>query len=199
MLQSIILVRQRETDYNKERRMQGWLDVPLNKTGREQAKAIALKLRGIKYDAVYSSDLIRAYETAKIIVKSLKHKINTTGALRERDMGIFAGWAWESERDEIKDMLWAEFQASRDSEDLHWNKHQGESQHQMSTRVSDFMRSLHALHAKQSVVIVTHSGTINRILEQYKLKQSIEGFRMIRNGAVLILNKSAEGYTLEEM
>ncbi len=199
MPQKIIIVRHGETDYNLERRMQGWLDIPLNKTGRDQAKIAATKLRGIKFDAIYSSDLIRAHETAKIISKTVKQSIIISPALRERDMGIFAGWAWESEHDPIKDSLWIEFESARDQDNLDWNKHSGESMRQMSERISVFMESLHSSHKDQIIVIVTHGGTINRILEKYQIKSTKEGFRMIKNASLLILHKETTAYRLEEL
>lgn len=199
MPQKIYIVRHGETDYNAERRMQGWLDIPLNKTGRDQAKLAAAKLRGIKFDAVYSSDLIRAHETATIIAKTLRRKVSTTDALRERDMGIFAGWSWEVERDPIKDSLWKEFESARDNDDLNWKGHQGESMKEMSHRISEFMQNIHVVHSQQSILVVTHGGTINRILELYQLKSAGEGFRMISNASVLVLTKQSTTYSLEEL
>ena len=199
MPQKIYIVRHGETDYNRERRMQGWLDIPLNKTGRDQAQLATAKLRGIKFDAIYSSDLIRAHETAKIIAKTLRRKVSTTGALRERDMGIFAGWSWEVERDPIKDSLWKEFESARDNEDLDWKRHQGESMKEMSHRISEFMQNLHTVHSQQSILVVTHGGTINRILEHYHVKSASEGYRDVGNASVLVLTKQSTTYSLEEL
>lgn len=199
MPQKIIIVRHGETDYNKERRMQGWIDVPLNETGHAQAKATAEKLLSFTFDAIYSSDLIRAHATAKYIASLHQKEISTTQALRERDMGIFSGWAWEKERDEEKDKLWIEFQASQTDNYVDWNKHQGESMTQMSKRVSEFLSTLHVVHRDQSVLLVTHGGTINRILEHYSVKAAAEGFRMIGNASVLVLHKTTDQYRLEEI
>jgi len=199
MPKKIILVRHGETDYNLERRMQGWLDISLNESGRSQAHVAAAKLQSIKINAIYTSDLKRAYETAQTIGCLIKQKVTPTPALRERDMGIFAGWAWESERDPAKDKLWQEFEEARDNEDLTWNKHSGESVGQMSTRITIFMQHLHAQHTDQTIVVVTHGGTINRILEQYQIKPAKEGFRPITNAGVLILHKHPKGYQLQEI
>lgn len=199
MPQKIILVRHGETDYNKERRMQGWLDIPLNNNGRIQAVATSAKLVDIQVDALYSSDLRRAHETAKHLARVIKKEIIPSPALRERDMGIFSGWQWETEHDPIKDQLWKEFETARDNEDLDWNKHQGESMRQITKRITTFMENLHVTHRDQTVVIVTHGGTINRILEQYQIKSAAEGFRMITNASVLILHKHVTTYRLEEL
>lgn len=199
MPKKIIIVRHGETDYNKERRMQGWLDIPLNDVGIAQAIASSTKLVGVKIDAIYSSDLVRAHETAKHISSVAKIDIVATPALRERDMGIFSGWRWESEPDPEKEKLWVEFESARDNEDIHWNKHRGESMHQMTTRVKDFMDQIHKSHQDQTVVIVSHGGTINRLLEIYNFKSSKEGFRDIKNASLLVMYKETIGYRLEEI
>lgn len=199
MPKKIILIRHGETNYNKERRMQGWLDVPLNQNGRSQAEAASAKLVNIKVDALYSSDLRRAHETAQHLARVIKQTIISAQSLRERDMGIFAGWQWETEHDPVKDQLWTEFQVARDQEDLDWNKHQGESMRQMTQRIEDFMKQLHVIHKDQTVVIVTHGGTINRILEYYQLKSSTEGYREVGNASVLVLHKELTSYQLEEL
>ncbi len=199
MPQKIIIVRHGETDYNVERRMQGWLDIPLNENGKAQAKASSSKLVGIQIDAIYSSDLIRAHETAKHISQVTGTQINITQALRERDMGIFSGWRWESEPDAEKESLWTEFESARDNEDVHWNKHRGESMHQMNKRIQDFMQRVHDTHKDQVVALITHGGTINSLLELYNLKEAKEGFRMIGNASILVLHKEESNYRLEEL
>ncbi len=195
----LYLIRHGETDYNKERRMQGWLDIPLNQLGHTQAKAAAHILVNHKIEVLYSSDLLRAKETAHHISKQLMLKPSYTPALRERDMGLFSGWAWESERDEYKDKLWVEFEAARDGADPDWNKHGGESIADMTARISDFMQELHAMHPDKSVGLVTHGGTINRILEIYNLKTPQAGFRMVKNSEVLVLHQHRSTYSLEEI
>lgn len=199
MPKKIIIIRHGETNYNAERRIQGWLDIPLNENGKSQAKDSSTKLIGVQIDAIYSSDLTRAHETAKHVSEAVGTQINITQALRERNMGIFSGWSWESEPDQEKESLWTEFESARDNEDVHWNKHRGESMHQMNKRIHDFMQQVHTTHKDQVVVLVTHGGTINSLLELYKLKAAKEGFRMIGNASLLVLHKEVTGYRLEEI
>jgi len=89
----LTLVRHGETDLNKQKLMQGGdIDMPLNKIGKEQVKALAKTLNADDYDLIVSSDLKRASETAKILAKELgvKH-VGSYELLRERGFGVWSG------------------------------------------------------------------------------------------------------------
>lgn len=199
MPQKIYLIRHGETAYNAVRRTQGWIDIPLNDTGHIQAKQSANKLIGISIDYIYSSDLRRAHETAQHVSRVAKKDIFTTSQLRERNMGIFAGSQWDQEEDLALSKLRKEFVELGEGADPHWNKHKGESFYQMSSRIGQFMDNLHVVHNNKNVAVVTHAGTINRILEHYQLKSITEGFRTIGNASILVMTKTETSYTLSEI
>ena len=87
---SMFVVRHGKTAWNRAGRIQGHTDIPLLPEGEEQARLLADKLRHIKFDAAYSSDLIRAKQTASIIA-SEKLDVLTTPKLRERFLGCLGG------------------------------------------------------------------------------------------------------------
>lgn len=88
----LFLIRHGETDWNKNHIIQGKSDVPLNETGREQARARAEAFRGADISAVVSSPLKRASETAKIIAQVSGAKtFYTDNRFRERYFGIHDG------------------------------------------------------------------------------------------------------------
>ena len=107
----ILLARHGETTWNKERRFQGRLDVPLNDVGREQARALAEQARGEGLVALYCSPLVRARETAEIVGRALGLEPRVDDRLTEVDVG-----AWEErlkpdiQREEPD--AWAAFQAA---------------------------------------------------------------------------------------
>lgn len=68
----IYIIRHGQTEQNRRKVLQGRSDAPLNETGIAQAQEAAGRLRGVSFDAVYSSPLIRAIQTAKIVVPDLE-------------------------------------------------------------------------------------------------------------------------------
>ena len=92
----VILVRHGETDWNQWRRIQGGnSDTPLNETGKAQAEAVALRLKREMIQAVYSSPLQRALDTARAIASYHPLKVEVLPALKEVDAGLLEGLTFE--------------------------------------------------------------------------------------------------------
>jgi probable phosphoglycerate mutase len=149
----ILLTRHGETDWNNERRWQGHADRPLNDVGRRQARELAetLSRRGI--DVVYSSDLARAHETALIVAEQLELPVEVDAGLREVDVGDWAGRLLT----EIEEGDPEAFQRWRQGQKA-WNG--GESYEEMGERVVAAVLRLAARHPGETVLIVTHGGSI---------------------------------------
>jgi broad specificity phosphatase PhoE len=150
---TLLLVRHGETDWNSERRWQGHADQPLNDVGRAQASELAELLAEQRIDAVYASDLSRAHETAEIIAARLGLPVTTDERLREVDVGDWSG------------RLWSEIEASDptavarlDTELKAWNG--GESYEEMGARVVGAVLELAARHPGETLLIVTHGGSM---------------------------------------
>ncbi|MFH2086007.1 MAG: histidine phosphatase family protein [bacterium] len=196
MPQKIIIVRHGETHYNVERRLQGWADIPLNENGHEQAQKVAERLSQEAIEIIYSSDHKRAYETASHIgaknsLKPLKRK-----ALRENRMGILEGWQWESEPDPIKQNLWSERDLAHNRGDTLWKPEGGESLKEHTARVKKFLKQIEIKHKTGVIMIVSHGGTINRIMEIYGCKKITDDYVRYKNTSVTILIKNKIGYQL---
>jgi probable phosphoglycerate mutase len=84
-------VRHGQTDWNVEQRIQGWLDVPLNRDGREQAERLARAIQNVSIQHIFSSDLVRARETAQILARGRNCPICLEPMLRERRFGPLEG------------------------------------------------------------------------------------------------------------
>src|SRR5512142_825206 len=88
---TLLLVRHGETDWNSDGRVQGHLDVPLNAAGRAQAARLADILASVPIDAIYTSDLSRASETASAIAARHGLAVHPDPGLRERLFGAWQG------------------------------------------------------------------------------------------------------------
>ena len=90
----LFLFRHGETDWNREGRLQGHTDTPLNASGLAQAEELSEKLRPHRLDAVVSSDLSRALTTARIVADALGVPLLADPGLRETDVGAAEGLLW---------------------------------------------------------------------------------------------------------
>src|SRR3984957_448886 len=111
MSTQILFIRHGETDWNRIKRIQGYIDIPLATTGVEQAKRLAQRLageaaQGMRLDAIYSSDLQRAQQTAQPIATALGLPLQLRKGLRERLYGAFEGY----DRDQIAERYPDEFE-----------------------------------------------------------------------------------------
>ncbi len=148
---TILLARHGETDWNVDRRVQGHSDTPLNDTGREQAQALGEQLAGERIDAVYSSDLVRAHETARAVAEPRGLGVTAIRDLRERHFG-----RWEGLTD---DEIFARFNPTPDAA---WGD--GETREEMAERVLDALRRIAATHPKGRVLVVSHGGPLRAVL-----------------------------------
>jgi len=155
----LFLVRHGETDFNREKRIAGQLDVPLNELGRAQAHATAELLKAEPITAIYASDLCRAAETARIIAQ--KHKLNAilSEELRERSYGHWEGKLSE----EIKNLFPEEYEQFKQIP-LEFAPSEGESRRQLFHRVIKKLHEIIVKHPNESVVIVSHGGPIRAII-----------------------------------
>jgi broad specificity phosphatase PhoE len=150
---TILLARHGETDWNSERRWQGHADRPLNEAGRTQAQELAESLASREIDAVYSSDLLRAHETARIVAERIGLSVEVDSGLREVDVGDWAG----REVSEIEGVDPEGFRRWREGR-KGWNG--GESYEQMGERVVAAVLRIAERHPGRTILIVTHGGSI---------------------------------------
>lgn len=141
----LYLVRHGETVDNANQIMQGQTQSMLNETGREQARQLAESLDDMQIDALISSDLHRAVETAEFIAERKGLTLITTPLLRERDWGAFTGRYIP----ELKDVPWPD--------DV-------ESMEAMMERARQFMDMLRHDYEGQTVVAVGH-GIFNKVIQ----------------------------------
>jgi probable phosphoglycerate mutase len=150
---TLLLTRHGETDWNSEHRWQGHADRPLNERGREQARALAVELGGRAIDAVYSSDLARARETAEIVAAELGLPVHVERGLREVDVGSWSGLAHTH-------IETSDPEGFRRWQDGAKGWEGGESYEEMGERVVATVLALAAAHPGKTLLVVTHGGSI---------------------------------------
>ena len=139
---TLLLVRHGETDWNAEGRLQGHTDTPLNDYGRRQAGRLADELAGGAFDALYSSDLSRARETAEILGGRLGLPVELDPGLREKNWGSWEGLT-STERDAVE--------------------YVGESTAAHRERTLETLLAIGARHPGGRVLVVTHGGSVRRV------------------------------------
>ncbi len=153
---TLLLIRHGETAWNAEHRIQGNLDIPLSATGIWQAGRLAERLARERVDAIYASDLARAWLTAEPIAARLGLDLRADIRLRERRFGIFEGHTL----DEIAARWPGEFAAWR-GRAPDWAMPGGESGAAFTARVGAALHDIACAWAGATVAIVAHGGVLD--------------------------------------
>jgi len=155
----IYFVRHGETLWNAIMKIQGHSDILLSDRGREQAGMLSQRLAGEKIHYFYSSDLARAYETARIIAQPHGMDVITTPALREMNFGVWEGMTVR----EIEEAYPGQIKSL-------WNKPldmhipQGENLSEMAERCVNEVKKIIEKHDGETVLVVAHGGAIRAII-----------------------------------
>ncbi|WP_028102296.1 histidine phosphatase family protein [Pseudoduganella violaceinigra] len=156
----ILLIRHGETAWNAVRRLQGHTDIPLNEEGERQAEALAQALAEEKLDAIISSDLARAVQTAQAVAVHHPHiRLHTDAGLRERGYGAFEGLLY-TEIAERYPVEFAEWQARDVDAVMPAGARMAESFRQFYQRCQDGIARWAARFPQQSILIVAHGGVL---------------------------------------
>ena len=158
----LLLIRHGETDWNRQQRFQGQIDVPLNATGEQQAARLAQRLAAERHDQLFSSDLLRARQTAAPLATAWQMQALAVAGLREQSFGVLEGLDAATTQARHPDLwrLWLQ-------QDADFTPPGGESQrqfhHRVLSAVNDLAASAMARGAGQRVVVVTHGGVLDML------------------------------------
>ena len=192
----IFAIRHGETDWNADGRLQGQTDIPLNEKGVAQAELMACGLQDLSLDAVYSSDLLRASQTAEKLTQTLGIGLQKHAGLRERHFGSFQG------------MTFAQVEATYPTEAKCWrdrtpdfipggSREEGESLQAFSDRVLQTLDAIALEYQGQKIAIVTHGGVLD-VIYRAATKTPIQAPRTwaLGNTSVSHLRWSSQGIEL---
>ncbi|GAA1284015.1 MULTISPECIES: histidine phosphatase family protein [Brachybacterium] len=150
----LVLVRHGQTEFNREGRLQGQVDIPLNETGARQAAVLAAAIAENPPDLIVSSPLERARDTARIVGQACELDVTTDEAFLERSFG-----QWEGLRGEEIRRHWPEEHAD-------WRAHRPvagldlEDRPEVAARVAEACRRLAAENTGRTVMVVAHGAAI---------------------------------------
>lgn len=154
---TLLIARHGETEWNATHRWQGFAGPPLNERGRGQARDLARRLSTTRIDAVYSSDTVRAVETAEIVASRLNLEVREDPRLREVDFGEWEGLT----REEINELYSGAFRE--------WDECKlaappgGETDLEMADRVLEALREIAERHEEACVLVVTSGGPLRAV------------------------------------
>jgi broad specificity phosphatase PhoE len=160
----IYFVRHGETQYNIEKRMQGFCDSPLTDRGIAQAKAVGKGLADIEFTAVYSSESQRVLDTAKHAIGHLNLTINPDSRLKEMNFGVLESLLESEIKERYGDILERLFTLK----DLHMSAPEGESYSQLFTRTTSMINDIVQKHKDEggNILVFSHGVTIGNYLMQ---------------------------------
>jgi uncharacterized phosphatase len=178
----LVLVRHGETEWNRLQRVQGRTDIPLNETGREQARATAQRLTGEHFDAVVASPLSRAAETARIIADGLGlGPVELVDDLVERHYGEAEGMTGQD-----IDARWGGRLEAQ------------ESRVDVIARVKPALLAIAERHPDQRVLVVSHGGVIGSLVRDATGWVWPERGEQIVNGSDHLFRVVGDGLELVE-
>lgn len=188
----ILAIRHGETAWNREGRLQGHLNLPLNALGERQAERLGAALADQAIDAVYASDLDRAAVTARRVAAPHGLEVRLDTRLRERAFGQHEG------------KLWTEIEAGFPEDALRWRRRDpdfeppgGESLTALYARCTAVVAELAAAHAGQTIAVVAHGGVLD-CLYRAATRIDLQAPRswVLGNASVNRLLHSAGGFAL---
>jgi 2,3-bisphosphoglycerate-dependent phosphoglycerate mutase len=159
----LVLIRHGESEWNKENRFTGWIDIPLSPKGEEEARQAGEKLRGYEFDEAFTSVLIRAIRTYEIVAETAGFNLplEKDQALNERMYGDLQGL----NKDDTRKKFGAEqVQLWRRSFDI--APPNGESLKDTAARVLPYYhaRIEPELRAKKNILVVAHGNSLRALI-----------------------------------
>ena len=181
----IMMIRHGETQWNAERRSQGWMDPPLNETGRRQAELVGEHVRShYEFDRVISSDLTRCTMTAD----ALGLEYSTDPLLREINTGAFGGLLIADIRERFPDVVGP------------WDRGygrapEGESWLDLVARAGDFVAESGVLETDGDTCLVSHGGMIRALLSVFLTVHidDVRFFAQSNTGVTIVSRETVDG------
>ena len=156
----IIFIRHGETEWNSQQRMQGHSNSDLSSVGQTQIQALGQWMKNVPFDHIYSSDSLRAKQTAEAITQFSGHKLKIDLRLREKNLGVFEGLTSEEARERHPEVF-SLFKTAGSKYVID----EGESTQQLQDRALEIVDEIRIKHLEERVLLVTHGGFIRVVMK----------------------------------
>lgn len=191
---TITIVRHGETEWNIAMRLQGKQDSPLTENGYLQVEMVTRALRNKTFDAIISSDLGRAIDTANIINRYHNKNVIFNENLRERNFGVMEGLT----REEIKERFKEVFDGYMLRKE-HYEIPEGESLVAFYNRVSGEINKIAEEYSGENILIIAHGGVLDCMMRMiFNIPLSSRRAFSIYNAAINTFSYSNKKWTLEQ-
>lgn len=190
---TLYLVRHGQTDLNAQGITQGHVDMPLNSEGLKQAYTLSKNLEKIRFDAAFSSDLVRAKKTAEILTLERKMAVETTRLLRERRYGKFDGKPWQ-----LMQEFYDTWVSLNREERMKYRPYKSyETDEEIISRFITFLRETAITYTGKTVLIVCHGSMLRTLLNHLSEKTYLSG--SISNGGFIKLESDGVEFFIKEL
>lgn len=174
----VYMIRHGQSVANYKHEMAGWAQVPLSELGFQQAQALSPYLAQIRFDKIYSSDLLRAIQTAKTALPGC------TPILCEKIREISVGSLSGKSRTQCIEQYGDQFVIDNLNQDF--SAYGGENQHMIGCRVFEFMQELESLTEIDNVAVFGHEGTVHQMLNHvFKTHLDISSIKVANASATV--------------
>ncbi|NIP37755.1 MAG: histidine phosphatase family protein [Candidatus Dadabacteria bacterium] len=190
---NLILIRHGETEWNKQGLCQGISDINLSEFGKVQASCLSESLKDSTIDSIYSSNLKRAYETARLIAENHDVNVEVEDGLREMDQGDFEGQPFVKLRETHGHLL-----QSWRADPANFRIPNGETLQEVQDRAYNAIKNIRLNNEGKTVLIVSHNFTIITLLCKFQ-GTSLDDFYKykINETSKHIINFNNGRYTVE--
>lgn len=173
------LIRHGQTDWNIEGKIQGKTDIPLNSEGLYQAERLAEGMKERRITAIFSSPLLRAFQTAELLSQEKNLPVTVLPELREVDFGLWEGKGW----DEVDALYHEDFR--------NWEEYPGEymptggeSRESCSERCR---KAVDLMAGEEAAAVVAHGGILAHVVRYLLRKQDGEKEIIVKNASISVI------------
>ncbi len=189
----VLLIRHCRTAWNRDNRLMGHTDIPLDDLGRRQARRLPALVRFWNPSAVYCSPLLRATQTADLFAEDLSIPVFEEHRWAEIDMGDLAGLTWNEVTERFPD-----FCRRREECPAEAVRPGGESDRQLQDRALSAFADLVRGHRGEVTAVVSHGGTIKSVLAGILAVPLAKKWKLVTdNGSLSVLSQTRRGWQLD--